>query len=233
VVPLPEDVAAEAAIAAIHAGDVDDLVQLLAAKPGLATTRVDGARTLLHVATDWPGHHPNVGDTVRALCAAGANVNARFIGRHSETPLHWAASSDDLEALDALLDLGADVDAPGGVIGGGTPLLDAAAFGQWAAGRRLIERGAVAGFFEAATFGLLPRLRELLEGEPATSAEEISDGFWGACHGGQRETAQYLLDHGAELNRVAWDDLTPLGAARRSGFAATVAWLEDLSAEPG
>jgi ketosteroid isomerase-like protein len=32
-------------------------------------------------------------------------------------PLHWAASSDDVEALDALLDAGADIEADGAVIG--------------------------------------------------------------------------------------------------------------------
>jgi hypothetical protein len=30
--------------------------------------------------------------------------------------LHWAASSDDVEVLDALLDAGADIDAPGAVM---------------------------------------------------------------------------------------------------------------------
>jgi hypothetical protein len=35
----------------------------------------------------------------------GAHINAPFIGKHAETPLHWAASSDDVDALDALLTL--------------------------------------------------------------------------------------------------------------------------------
>ena len=91
------------------------------------------SRTLLHAATDWPGHFPNNPATVRALVAAGADVDARFTGPHRETPLHWAASSDDVEVLDALLDAGADIEADGAVIAGGTPLTDAVAFGQWAA----------------------------------------------------------------------------------------------------
>jgi 3-Oxoacyl-[acyl-carrier-protein (ACP)] synthase III C terminal/Ankyrin repeat len=94
------------------------------------------------VVTDWPGHYPNRAATVAALVAAGAEVNARFTGPHAETPLHWAASSDDVPVLDALLDAGADIDAPGAVIGGGAPLSDATAFGQWNAARRLVERGA-------------------------------------------------------------------------------------------
>ena len=92
--------------------------------PGLAVARVGNdreSRTLLHVATDWPGHFPNGAATVAALVRAGADVNARFVGAHCETPLHWAASSDDVEILDALLDAGADIDADGAVIADGTP----------------------------------------------------------------------------------------------------------------
>jgi ankyrin repeat protein len=93
-------------------------------------------------ATDWPGHFLSGAATVAALIEAGADVNARFHGPHAETPLHWAASSNDVEVLDALLDAGADIDADGGVIGGGIPLADARAFGQWQAAHRLVERGA-------------------------------------------------------------------------------------------
>ena len=44
--------------------------------------------------------------------------------------LHWAASSDDLAVLDALLDAGADIEAPGAVLGGGSALADACGFGN-------------------------------------------------------------------------------------------------------
>lgn len=100
--------------------------------PGSATARTSLARSLLHIATDWPGHFPASVQTVRALIAAGAEVDARFVGcrmQSAETPLHWAASTGDLDVLDALLDAGADIEAPGAIIGGGTPLADAVAFG--------------------------------------------------------------------------------------------------------
>ena len=85
---------------------------------------------------------PDAAGKLAVLVATGADVNARFTGPHGETPLHWTASSDDIDALDALLDAGADIEVDGAVIAGGTPIADAVAFGQWNAARRLLERGA-------------------------------------------------------------------------------------------
>ena len=82
-----ENSLATTAVQAIHQGNLALLEQLLNENPSLATARIDGQRTLLHVATDWPGHFPNSEATVAALIAHGANVNAAFLGQHSETPL--------------------------------------------------------------------------------------------------------------------------------------------------
>ena len=70
-------------------------------------------RSLPHVAADWPGHFPNGPVTAAVLTAAGADVDARVAGPHTETPLHWAASSDDVDVLDVLIDVGASIEAPG------------------------------------------------------------------------------------------------------------------------
>jgi len=236
-----KDPAAAAAVGAIRAGDLAGLSRLLADHPSLATARIESeagepgavttSRTLLHVVADWPGHYPNGAATVAALVDAGADVDAAFVGRHSETPLHWAASSDDIAVLDALLDAGADIDARGGCIGDGTPLFDATAFGQWRAARRLVERGARRERWDAAVLDDVVLLGELLSVDPAPSAEEVSDLFWGACHGGARATAEYLRTRGADVNRVGWDNLTPAGAAQRSGATALVAFLAELGAK--
>jgi ankyrin repeat protein len=90
------------AATAIRGGNVETLKDLLRENPGLAASRPDGIRTLLHVATDWPGHFPNGPAVVTALIESGADVNAPAQGPHAETPLHWAASSDDVAVLDAL-----------------------------------------------------------------------------------------------------------------------------------
>jgi len=214
-----------AAVDAIHGGDLDSLTGLLRGNRGLASARIDGARTLLHVATDWPGHFPNGAATVAALIAHGAGVNASFIGSHTETALHWAASSDDVSVLDSLLDHGADIEAVGAVIGGGTPLADAVAFGQWQAARRLVERGAQTTLWQAAALGLLTRVEEYFASHPPPTPDEITNAFWSACHGGQLRLAGYLLGRGANLNWVGYDALTPIDAANRSGAAELVAWL--------
>ena len=91
-VPWP---AVEAAVRAVRSGDVTALARALAEEPRLVPGPVPGhgGRTPLHVATDWPGHHPDVAATVAVLVRAGADVNAPFLGEHPETPLHWAATS--------------------------------------------------------------------------------------------------------------------------------------------
>ena len=163
--------------------------------------------------------------------AHGAHDNAAFVGRHSETPLHWAASTDDVLVLDALLDHGANMEAPGSVIGGGTPLADAVAFGQWRVAGRRIERGARTTLWQSAALGLMSRVVACFTSESAPTAEELTNAFWCACHGGQRATAEYLLDCGADLNWVGYDGLTPLDAARRRGADELVLWLRDRGAK--
>ena len=136
-----------------------------------------------------------------ALIAAGAEVDARFVGRHRATPLHWAASTDDVDVLDVLIDAGADIEADGGVIGGGTPLADAVAFGQWKAARRLVARGAQSTLWQAAALGLMDRVEDYFAGERPEAAD-VTGAFWCACHGGQRRAAQFLLERGADLNWI-------------------------------
>ena len=221
---------AAAAIEAISSGDTKTLKRLLRQNSNLANTRVDDKRTLLHVATDWPGHFPNNTETIAELIASGADVNAEVAGRHSETPLHWAASSDDVGVIDVLLNHGANIEAQGSVIGGGTPMSDAVAFGQWQAARRLVQRGARTTLWQAAALGLMDRVDGYFKALPLPAPDEITNAFWCACHGGQRTAAEYLLRRGADLNWIGYDGLTPLDAATRSAARDLVEWLRSRDA---
>jgi ankyrin repeat protein len=186
-------------VEAIRSGDLAVLARLLEAQPGLASARIQGrrnsSRTPLHVATDWPGHFPNGAAVVRILIAAGADVNARTTGRaDTETPLHWAASSDDAEVAEALIAAGADLEAAGGSIG--TPLDNAVGYGCWQVARLLVERGArVEKLWHASALGLMSAVERLISGG---MPEEINAAFWQACHGAQPRAAAYLLAHGAD-----------------------------------
>jgi uncharacterized protein len=225
---LPDDdPQADRLKAAIRAGDLETLAHLLQEHPELAAMRIgsdDESRSTLHVATDWPGQFPSVAESIRLLAAAGADVNARFVGSHTETPLHWAASSDDVAAVDALLDAGADIDAPGAVLGGGSPLADACGFGQWNAARRLVERGALTRLTDVAALGMMDRVAAQYEAErPATT--EITKALWSAVNGGQRAAAEFLIDRGGDVNWIGWDGMTCLDLAMSNGNEVLADWL--------
>ncbi|MEE1756489.1 ankyrin repeat domain-containing protein [Streptomyces sp. SP18CS02] len=226
---------------AIRSGDPGALRLLLAEHPGLAAatireTREDrgpGVRSLLHIAADWPGHFPGGPQVVAVLVAAGADPDARFAGHHRETPLHWAASNDDVPLLDALVRAGADIEASGAVIGGGTPLADARGFGQWRAARRLVEHGARVDLQDAATLGLLDRVEAYATAPVPPTPEEITSAFWGACHGGHLPAVEYLHRYGPDIDWIGYDGMTPLGVARAHGADEVVHWLTARGATAG
>jgi ankyrin repeat protein len=217
--------------AALKQGDADRLSRLLATDRGLACSLVEdakgGGRSPLHLFADWPGHNPNPTAIVRALTACGADPDAPAVGMwHREAPLHWAASSDDVALIDALLDAGADIERPGSSINGGSPLSCAVGYGQWVAARRLVERGARTLLWHEAALGLMKQVAQRFETEPHPGSEEISGAFWNACNGGQLAAAQWLLTRGADLNwRAPWSGQTPLEITERSGHSDIAAWL--------
>jgi uncharacterized protein len=227
------DVRAVGIVTAIQSGDVETLQRRLRDSPDLAAARIVDdrgvSRTLLHVVADWPGHFPNGPSTVATLVAAGADVNAGVIhatpNASAETPLHWAASTDDVGVLDALLDAGADIEVPGAVFTSGPPMSDAVIFAQWRAARRLLERGATTTIWQAAALGLLDRVQESCVQTPPPAAGQITNAFWHACRGGQRGAAEYLLNRGADLNWIGHDHRTPLDVAHESRATELVEWL--------
>lgn len=224
-------------ITAIQAGDLATLKRLLTDHPGLAASKLGGiakGRTPLHVVADWPGYFPNGPQVVRMLLDAGADPNARDPDQpRSETPLHWAASSDDVDVAKALIDGGANVEVPDGSIG--TPLDNAIGYACWHVARLLVQRGArVEKLWHASALGMLDRLEELLDGPPIGDREAVSQAFWHACAAGQRRTAELLLSRGADLNWVPpYANGTPLDAACGRGTRRenVIHWLRDRGAQ--
>ena len=226
---------------AVRAGDVGVIARLLSNDPRLASARIGshagGSGTVLHLPTDWPGYFPNGPQIVKLLIDAGADPNARTTSRGSaesrpgdETPLHYAASSDDVDVAEALIDGGADIEARDGSIG--TPLANAVGYGCWHVARLLVARGArVDTAWHAAALGMLDRLDAILGADP--SPDTVSQAFWHACSAGQRRAAEYLLGRGADLNwEPDYAHGTPLDAA--SGHSTrqenVISWLRELGA---
>jgi uncharacterized protein len=189
-----------------------------------------GGRTPLHVATDWPGYFPNGPEVVRMLISAGAEPDARE-DPNDETPLQWAASSDDVDVAAALIDGGADIEIPEGSIG--SPLDNAIGYACWNVARLLVARGArVDKLWHASALGMLDRLNELLDTQQY-DPDAISQAFWHACGGGQRRAAERLLECGADLNwEPEYAHGTPLDTA--SGLATrqenVITWLREQGA---
>jgi uncharacterized protein len=226
-----QDPVATAAVHAIRAGDLTALAALLSQHPGLAAEQVHGTRTPLHVAADWPGFFPAAPAAVRLLIEAGADPNADTGGDRPETPLHWAASSDDADVADALISGGARLEPAGGSIG--TPLDNAVGYGCWNVARLLVQRGArVDKLWHAAALGMMPRVEALLAAIPPPSPDDLTEAFWQACHGGQRRAAERLLAGGADVSGTpGYSDQTAAEAAAEPGTQreSLIAWLQDRS----
>jgi len=166
---------------------------------------------------------------VHVLIDAGADPNATTTGPgNPETPLHHAASSDDVDVAAALIDRGADLETPDGSIG--TPLDNAIGYACWHVARLLATRGArIEKVWNAAALGVLDTLETLLV--PGIDQEEISKGFWHACGAGQRRAAERLVNAGADLAWVpdyaegtALDAATGLGTRQEN----VITWLRSI-----
>jgi hypothetical protein len=223
-------------VTAIQTGDVSAVGMLLESAPSLASSQLGGphgTRTALHIVADWPGYFPNGPQIVQMIIAAGGDPNARDPIRPSETPLHWAASSDDADVARALIEGGADTHAPDGSIG--TPLDNAIGYGCWNVARLLVEHGVrVEKLWHAAALGDLGRLESLVAATPQAKSTDLSQAFWHACAAGQRRAAEFLLSHGAGLNWIPhYATGTPLDAAQRpdTRHQNLIRWLQERGAK--
>src|SRR5215469_9193000 len=154
--------------AALEQGEVERLRQLLTANAWLACCVVESAK----------------GGSVASFCRLARaeaeccrdRLDACTSGRRLACTSCWhvasrdavalAASNDDVALMDALLDAGASIEVAGSSIDGGSPLSCAVGYGQWAAARRLVERGARTLFWHEAALGLMPSIMQRVQADP-------------------------------------------------------------------
>ena len=226
------------AIKAVKEGRIDDLQNWLADHGDRVNDLLgDNPRTLLHYATDWPGFHPRAAETIATLVDAGANVNAKCILADqpaTETPLHWAASSDDISAANALIAAGAELNPTGGCIGNGTPLTLAVIFQNWKVADALVDAGALISLPLVAGMGRLNLVESFFDSSgkfknphlsmPNADTVNAADGQMDgamclAAMSGRMEVIQFLLGNGANVNAISPIDSTPLDEALKNGHS--------------
>lgn len=216
----------------IKAGDVARVRELLTDDPALASV-VDpsNGRSMLHHATDWPGHFPNVGVVIELLIASGADPDVTFPHPTNpavaERPIHWAASSDDTEALAALAAGGAEVDAPGGIFDGCHPFVEAVIFEKYAAASMLLDLGAEPWLPGMAALGRIDDVRVMLADDP--SQEVVDRSFQFACRAGHRDVAEVLLRSGADVEATTPPGRTAREEAESNDQFHVVEWLDSLT----
>ncbi|MDA8027034.1 MAG: ankyrin repeat domain-containing protein [Actinomycetota bacterium] len=205
-------------VIALKAGDLTTVRALFEMSAALSNVRLIGDngsreswRTPLHVITDWPGFFDNAPEMAKLIMEAGGNPNIDCGGSMPETPLHYLASSDDVDVARVLIDGGADINRAGGSIG--KPLDNAVGYGCWSVAALLVARGArVDSLWVAAGVGLTDRIAELIElrgiDRSATGSDDLEGAFsqsdldqalWHGCQGGNVRAVKLLLTYGASF----------------------------------
>src|ERR1700753_2126445 len=115
-----------------------------------------------------------------------------------DTPAIVAAvQKDNRDMIDALLDAGADINARSRWWAGGFGVLDSSSEELTP---YLIQRGAYVDIHAAARPGMLERVKELVEGNPALVHARGGDGQTPLHFASSVDIAGYLLDHGADID---------------------------------
>src|SRR5262245_2096882 len=144
----------------------------------------------------------------RAFHDDDANALRRLLKRHPSLKARINDPVGDFDSplinhvrsaamLDVLLDAGADINARSRWWAGGFGLLDCADPGLAA---HAIRRGAIITVHAAARLGMLEKLRELVTADPGLVHARGGDGKMPLHFAATVEIAQFLLDHGADID---------------------------------
>jgi len=157
-------------------------------------------------------------EVIKKLIAKGIDVNARMtkngmkdgqrnrVNRLGATAFFMAAKTTDLEACQALLAAGADVNIPSA--DGSTPLMVAAGLGMWYVGE---DGGSLPGQEDEAT-AVVKLIVE--KGANVNAVNQMGETpLHGAAFRGVNDIAQLLIDKGAKLDAKDMRGWTPLFVA--------------------
>lgn len=148
-----------------------------------------------------------------AVCASDADKTAHVLESHLElkaqinapmanygsgmTPLLAAVQRSDRKTIDVLLQAGADINARSHSWAGGLSVLDECAQEMAAF---LMERGAILDAHAAARLGMFQELEDRVAASPTVVAAQGANGQTPLHFASTVEIAQYLLEHGAEID---------------------------------
>jgi hypothetical protein len=162
---------------------------------------------------EWMSLEPS-GMLSAAVCASDADKTARILESHPELKaqinepmanygnsgmqaLLAAVQRSDRKTIDVLLRAGADINARSRWWAGGMGVLDECAPDMAAF---LIERGAVLDAHAAARLGMLENLQEFVKADPGVVGARGANGQMPLHFASTVEIAQYLLEHGADID---------------------------------
>ena len=140
--------------------------------------------------------HANDAPRLRKMLERYPEFKAKInepIGPFDSPPITNVSSR---EMLDVLLDAGADINARSRWWAGGFGLLHGA---EPELASYAIQRGAVVDVHAAARLGMIGKLRELIEADPALVHARGGDGQTPLHFARTIEIAKFLLDHGADI----------------------------------
>lgn len=224
---------------AVKNADLEQLQSLLQQYPYLINARAPENRpeyrkgaSLLHILSAPPGHIRNRTQIAEFLIRKGSDVNSRLQYSRGDTPLHWAARSDDIELIEVFLKHRADIESKGSVIESGSPLHVAIHFGSRNAAKYLAEKGAdVHSAPLAAGLGKIELFRTLVSSESMQLPRyKITlmylKSFNYAVFNQQFTLADQLLLTGVDINgRHGMDNYTLLHLVAMRGSAPMAKYL--------
>ncbi len=208
-------------LAAVQKGDLEQVTQLLAQQPDLASAHTDSGLSAVLLAAYYG--HPGI---------------ARLLaGRRSDLDIFEASAVGDLERVKALVSARpglANAFAPDGF----QPLGLASFFGHYEVALFLVERGAevnspsrnsqkVMPLHSAAASRSLEIARLLLEHGADPDSRQLDDftPLHEAAANGQLELVSLLLAHGADVNLSQKPGQTALDFAQKAGHQEVVEYL--------